>query len=246
MLSKKSVVISGAGKGFGFAIAKEFYNKGSTLALITRSAEDINKLEQEFPGKNNIFFQGDVSNECIVDEFFGEINSLIGSPDILINNAGIRFRKFFLETQLSDARKVMDQNFFSMFLMTKKFVELAKASKARSIVNISSIAGRNGVSELSNYVASKAAIIGWSKSLALELAEKNIRVNSISAGFCETSYFNAFKKNFELYQETIQKTPLNRWGTPEELAKLCIFLGSDESSFITGEDIAMDGGWSAA
>ena len=113
------------------------------------------------------------------------------------------------------------------------------------VINMSSIAGTQGFSELSGYVTSKAAIIGLTKSLAVEYAEDNIQINALAPGFCKTSYFDNFSKNEKLYDFTIGRTPMRRWGESKEIANTCLFLASDLSSYITGEVISVDGGWGA-
>ncbi len=113
------------------------------------------------------------------------------------------------------------------------------------IINMSSVAGTLGLAELSSYVTSKASIIGLTKSLAIEFAENNIQINSLAPGFCKTSYFDDFKRKSKLYNFTIDRTPMKRWGEGKEVANSCLFLASNMSDFITGEVINVDGGWSA-
>ena len=113
------------------------------------------------------------------------------------------------------------------------------------IINMSSIAGTLGFSDLSGYVMSKAAIIGLTKSLAVEFAGKNIQINTLAPGFCKTSYFEKFQENTELYDFTLSRIPMNRWGSSKEVADVCVFLASNMSNYMTGEVLKVDGGWSA-
>ena len=129
--------------------------------------------------------------------------------------------------------------------MSKEVIPNMVENNGGSIINMSSIAGTLGLSDLSAYISSKSAILGLTKSLAVEFAEKNLKINAIAPGFIETSYFEDFKDQEELYKFTLERTPMNRWGKSNEIAQACLFLASDMSSFITGETLNIDGGWSA-
>ena len=165
---------------------------------------------------------------------------------MLINNAGMRYRKKFLDISEKEFNEVYKVNVFSMFRLTQLVIpNMMNNENGGSIVNLSSVAGNLGLKDLSAYITSKAAILGMTKSLAIEYAENNIRINSLSPGFCETSYFDNFKQNKDLFDFTIERTPMKRWGSSEEVAKACLFLSSDLSSYVTGENLNVDGGWSA-
>ena len=162
----------------------------------------------------------------------------------LVNNAGIRQRMSFLDISSKDLTKVFNTNFFSIFFIMQEFSKnLIEKKLNGSIVNISSIVGQNGFSQLSSYGSTKGALSSLTKCFAVEMAKKNIRANIISPGFTETSYFNNFKKKKDLYNWTLSRIPMNRWGKSEEISKAILFLLSDESSYITGENINVDGGW---
>jgi len=247
LLENKVCIITGAGKGFGRTIAESFYDQGAKLALITRSQEDVDSLKEELYSSNDetLIYCGDVTEPDTVTDFVNIAVHKFGSIDVLVNNAGMRFRKKFLETTLEEFNHVVDVNVGSIFLLCQTVIPHMIESKQGKIINMSSIAGTLGLPELSSYVTSKAAIVGLTKSLALEFAENNLQINALAPGFCKTSYFDNFKKKSELYDFTLERTPMKRWGESKEVADACLFLASSMSNFITGEVINVDGGWSA-
>ena len=247
LLTDKVCIITGAGKGFGKAIAKKFADNGAKLALITRTQSDIDDLYREFYGYENklLAICGDVSDQDTVNSFVAEVKNKFGRIDVLVNNAGMRFRKKFEEITLEEFSLVLNVNVVSMFMLCKAVIPTMVEQKTGKIINISSVVGTLGLPELSAYATSKAAIIGLTKSLSVEYGESNIQVNAIAPGFCKTSYFDNFKKKSELYEFTIERTPMRRWGESEEVANSCLFLASSLSSYVTGDVINVDGGWSA-
>ena len=247
LLTDKVCIITGAGKGFGKAIAKKFADNGAKLALITRTQSDIDDLYREFYGYENklLAICGDVSDQDTVNSFVAEVKNKFGRIDVLVNNAGMRFRKKFEEITLEEFSLVLSVNVVSMFMLCKAVIPTMVEQKTGKIINISSVVGTLGLPELSAYATSKAAIIGLTKALSVEYGESNIQVNAIAPGFCKTSYFDNFKKKSELYEFTIERTPMRRWGESEEVANSCLFLASSLSSYVTGDVINVDGGWSA-
>jgi NAD(P)-dependent dehydrogenase (short-subunit alcohol dehydrogenase family) len=247
LLTDKVCIITGAGKGFGKAIAKKFADNGAKLALITRSQSDIDDLYREFYGYENklLAICGDVSDQDTVNSFVAEVKNKFGRIDVLVNNAGMRFRKKFEEITLEEFSLVLSVNVVSMFMLCKAVMPTMVEQRTGKIINISSVVGTLGLPELSAYATSKAAIIGLTKALSVEYGESNIQVNAIAPGFCKTSYFDNFKKKSELYEFTIERTPMRRWGESEEVANSCLFLASSLSSYVTGDVINVDGGWSA-
>lgn len=245
-LEGKSCLITGAGKGFGRNMADGFFAAGCRLVLVTRSKEDIETLRSEFRDTDRtVIIEGDVSDSATVTEIFETTMEAFGQLDILINNAGMRFRKPFLEIDESEFKKVMDNNLMSVALLCKAFIPVMLENKFGKIINISSVAGNRGLPYLSAYVTSKSAVNGLTKSLALEFAQSGLNINAIAAGFCKTSYFENFKKNQELYEFTLKRTPVGRWGNPEDITNACLYLASEASSFVTGEILNVDGGWGA-
>ena len=247
LLRDKVCIITGAGKGFGKAIAKKFADNGAKLALITRTQSDIDDLYREFHGNEDSFLAicGDVSDQDTVNSFVADVKSKFGRIDVLVNNAGMRFRKKFEEITLDEFSLILNVNVISIFMLCKAVMPTMVEQKAGKIINISSVVGTLGLPELSAYATSKAAIIGLTKALSVEYGESNIQVNAIAPGFCKTSYFDNFKKKSELYEFTIERTPMRRWGESEEVANSCLFLASSLSSYVTGDVINVDGGWSA-
>lgn len=246
-LKNQVIIITGAGKGIGYETAKLFYEYGSKIALISRDENDLANLKQEINAEEERFFAmpGDVSDEAVVREFVGAVHRKFGRIDCLINNAGMRFRKPFLEISYQEWQKVMDVNVGSTMMLSQQVLPYMIGQKYGRIINMASIVGTLGLPELTGYAASKGAIISLTKSLALEMAEHNINVNVIAPGFCKTSYSENFKAKTHLYDFTIERTPLRRWGEAKDIANACIYLASDLSNYVTGEVLNVDGGWSA-
>jgi 2-deoxy-D-gluconate 3-dehydrogenase len=246
-LQNKVIIITGAGKGIGYDTAKTFYEYGAKIAVISRDKADLIKLKNNLNASDDRFFfmEGDVSIEDVIMRFVTEVHEKFHHIDCLINNAGIRFRKNFLEISNEEWQKVMNVNLGSAFLFSKAVIPYMMKQKKGRIINMASIVGSLGLPELSAYASSKGGIISLTKSLALEFAEYNINVNAIAPGFCKTSYAEGFKNNNELYNFTIERTPLKRWGEARDVANACIYLASDLSNYVTGEILHVDGGWSA-
>ena len=241
MLNNKTIIITGVGKGIGYDVAQKVMTYGGYVYGITRSKEDINKFKKS---KNCKIFIGDVTKKTtlqkIIDFSKKEKRLLTG----LVNNAGERQRLPFDKISKEKLNKIFEINFFSVFENMKIFSKYLKLKKAKgSIVNIGSIVGQNGFSELAGYASTKSALVGLTKSFAVEMASSNIRANLINPGFIKTSYFEKFKKNKKLYQWTLNRIPQKRWGDPKEISHMVCFLLSDYSSYITGSSIDIDGGW---
>ena len=245
-LAGKTCLITGAGKGFGRNMADGFFAAGCRLALVTRSKEDVVELRRECNDTNRVvILERDVSDSASVGDIQEATMEAFGRLDILINDAAMRFRKPFLEIEEGEFRKVMDNNLMNITFLCKAFIPVMLENKYGKIVNVSSVAGTRGLPHLSAYVTSKSAVNGLTKSLALEFAEGGLNINAIAAGFCKTSYFENFKENKELYEFTLERTPVGRWGNPEDVTNACLYLASDASAFVTGEILNVDGGWSA-
>lgn len=246
-INNKVCIITGAGKGIGREAARLFYQKGAKLALITRDKDDLISLEKELDmDENRLFIQaGDVSDEARVVSFINDVINKFSRIDVLINNAGIRFRKNFLDITTKEWNNVLSTNLNSVYLFCREAGKHMVAKKSGKIINVSSIVGTLGLPELTAYGASKGGIITLTKCLALEWAEHNINVNTIAPGFCETSYAEDFKKKKELYQFTLDRTPLKKWGSSLDIAYACLYLASEASNYVSGEVLNVDGGWSA-
>lgn len=246
-LDGRVCVITGVGKGIGKDCAKLFSEQGAQLALITRSESDIPLLMDDLGLKEEdvLAVAGDVSDPQTVRDFADMAFQKFGHLDVLVNNAGMRFRKNFMDIDFADWQQVMTVNTGSTFLMCQAVGKYMIQQNQGRIINMASIIGTQGLAELSGYGASKGAIISLTKCLALEWAKYSINVNVIAPGFCETSYADSFKQNSELYDFTIERTPMGKWGKGSDVAKACLFLATDLSTYVTGEVLHVDGGWSA-
>ena len=246
-LENQVCIITGAGKGIGKDTALLFAQMGCKLALISKTREDLVSLEDELNMDTSDLYwmEGDVSSEDTVKEFVLNTYEKFGRIDVLVNNAGMRFRKEFLEIDYEEWQEVMNVNAGSTFLFCKEVGKYMVKQKYGKIVNMASIIGTLGLPELVGYGASKGAIISLTKSLALEWAKYNINVNVVAPGFCKTSYAEKFQEKTELYDFTIDRTPMRKWGESRDVSNTIAFLSSDMSKYITGEVISIDGGWSA-
>lgn len=246
-IKDKVCIITGAGKGIGREIARLFDTEGGQLALITRNNSDLLSLREELRADNNrtFLYAGDVSDEATVKRFVAETINKFGKIDILINNAGVRFRKTFIDITTEEWNVVINTNLTSCFFFCREVGRSMVNQKYGRVINISSIVGTLGLPELAAYGASKGGLLTLTKCLALEWAQYNVNVNAIAPGFCETSYAENFKKKTELYEFTLERIPQRKWGTSLDVANACLFLASDAARYITGEVLSVDGGWSA-
>ncbi len=244
VLINKNILISGVGKGLGRDMMYRCVDNGAFVFGFTKSKKDIKSIKFNY-SKNIKIFIGDATNEKFIKKLFKYFSEKKIVLDGLINNAGRRQRKSFIDFKSKDIKEIMNVNFISPFLLTQKFVNQLKKEKKGSIINIGSIVGEFPFSDLVGYASSKSAISGFTKSLSLELSSKGYktRVNCINPGFTKTSYFKKFRKNKRLYSWTIKKIAAKRWGDPEEISRLAIFLLSNRSSYINGQTINIDGGW---
>ena len=243
LLENKTAIITGATRGIGRGIAVEFAKQGANVAFTYSSSVDAaNALEAELNGMG-VKAKGYQSNAAEFDaaqELAKNVLTEFGSIDVLINNAGITKDNLLMRISEDDFDKVIEVNLKSVFNMTKAVIRPMMKQRAGSIINMSSVVGLKGNAGQANYAASKAGILGFSKSVALELGSRNIRSNVIAPGFIETEMTG------KLDEATVQgwrdAIPLKRGGTPEDIANACVFLASDMSSYITGQTLSVDGG----
>jgi len=243
LLKDKTVIITGASRGIGRGIATVLANNGANVAFTYSKSENeantlINELNLSQSKIKAYRSNAAIFNDC--EELVKKVVNDFGTIDVLINNAGITRDNLLLRMTETDFDKVIEINLKSVFNMVKACQRVFLKNKSGSIINISSIVGVKGNAGQSNYAASKAGIIGFTKSIALELGSRNIRSNVIAPGFIETEMTNDLDN--EIIQRWIQGIPLKRSGKPEDVANLCLFLSSDLSSFITGQVINVDGG----
>jgi len=240
---KKVVLVTGATRGIGKQIAITFAKNGYDIAINYRTEnEDLSVVKEEIEkiGAKCLAVQGDVSVYEDCERFVKEIISEFGRIDVLINNAGITKDALLMRMQKEDFQQVIDTNLVGTFNVTKNVLVYMMKARFGRIINISSVVGISGNAGQSNYSASKAGIIGFTKSLAKEVASRNINVNAVAPGFIETNMTDVLKN--EIKEEIAKTIPLRRMGTTEDVANVVKFLASEASSYITGQVINVDGG----
>ena len=243
LLDGKTAIITGGSRGIGKAIVEIFVKQGANVAFTYSSSSDAAKaIENKLSTKNVKVksYKSDASNFEEAQLLAASVLEEFGSIDILVNNAGITKDNLLMRMSEEDFDRVIQVNLKSVFNMTKAVQRTMLKQRKGSIINMSSVIGVKGNAGQSNYAASKAGIIGFTKSMAIELGSRNIRSNAIAPGFIVTEMTE------ELGEETIKQyfeaIPLKRGGTPEEIANTCVFLGSDMSSYLTGQVLNVDGG----
>jgi NAD(P)-dependent dehydrogenase (short-subunit alcohol dehydrogenase family) len=246
-LAGKTAVITGASKGLGKAMALALGDAGVRLALASRDLRLLDQVAAELRGRGAdvAVFETDVTNEEHVGRLAREVVARFGPVQILINNAGINVRKPITEFTLAEWRLVLDTNLTGTFLCCRAFVPHMKGQGYGRILNLTSIMSHVALPGRTAYAASKTALLGFTRALALELAPEGITVNGISPGPYATEMNRPLMENPELNAKFLSSIPLGRWGKPEEVGRLVVYLCSEEAGFITGTDILMDGGWCA-
>jgi 3-oxoacyl-[acyl-carrier protein] reductase len=243
LLQGKIAIITGASRGIGKSIAKSFIAQGATVAFTYRSSEEkAIELEKELTvnGGNAKGFKSDASKMADAESLVKDVLEAFGTIDIVVNNAGITDDTLLIRMSEEQWDRVINVNLKSCFNLTKAVLKTMLKARFGSIINISSVVGVQGNAGQANYAASKAGILGFTKSIALELGSRNIRCNAIAPGFIET------EMTAKLDPDTVQgwrnAIPLKRGGTPEDVANACIFLASDMSSYVTGQTLNVCGG----
>ncbi|WP_196888367.1 3-oxoacyl-[acyl-carrier-protein] reductase [Aureivirga sp. CE67] len=243
LLENKTVLITGATRGIGKGIAQKFAEQGANVVFTYSSSVDAaNALENELNalGIKAKGYQSNAADFQAAQDLVAEVVKDFGTVDVLINNAGITKDNLLMRISEEDFDKVMNVNLKSVFNLTKAVIRPMMKQRKGSIINMSSVVGVQGNAGQSNYAASKAGMLGFTKSVALELGSRNIRCNAIAPGFIET------EMTAKLPEETVEgwrkEIPLKRGGSPEDIANACLFLASDMSSYITGQTLNVDGG----
>ncbi|MBL6857254.1 MAG: 3-oxoacyl-ACP reductase FabG [Pelagibacteraceae bacterium] len=237
-LKEKKILITGATGGIGYSLVKRFNELGSNVLATGTNVNKLDQLQKEFTNIRTKPFKLDQHSE--IENFIDTCNSELKGIDILINNAGITLDNLAIRLNDENWKKVIDINLTSTFLMCKHAIKKMLKNKKGKIINITSIVGHTGNLGQANYAASKAGIIGFSKSLAIEYAKKKINVNCISPGFIKTDMTD--KINDEFKKTLLSKIPSGELGKGEDIAHCAAFLASDASDYITGETIHVNGG----
>lgn len=243
LLEGKVAIITGASRGIGSGIAKVFAEHGANVAFTySSSVESALVLEHELTvlGIKAKGYKSNAADFKEAQQLIDDVLAEFGTIDILINNAGITKDNLLMRMSEEDFDKVIEINLKSVFNMTKAVQKTMLKNRKGSIINMSSVVGVKGNAGQANYAASKAGMIGFTKSVALELGSRNIRCNAIAPGFIETEM--TAKLNEDVVQGWRDSIPLRRGGTPEDVANACLFLASDLSAYVTGQVINVDGG----
>ena len=244
LLVDKTAIITGASRGIGKAIAEKYAENGCNIAFsYANSVEKANALESELSSKYNVKVKGFQSNAADFESSQSLVDSVVaefGRIDILVNNAGITRDNLLMRMSEDQWDEIMNVNLKSVFNLTKACLRTFLKQKQGSIINMSSVVGVMGNAGQSNYAASKAGIIGFSKSVAKELGSRNVRCNVIAPGFIET------EMTAELGDDALKKwtdgIPLKRGGQPDDVANACLYLGSDLSTYVSGQVLSVCGG----
>ena len=236
--NNKKILITGATGGIGNALVEKFTSLGGNVLATGTKNEKLDLLKKNFPKIKILKF--DISEHDQIEQFVEKANSSLSGLDILINNAGINMDNLSLRMKYDEWKKVIDINLGSTFLLCKYGIKKMLKNKYGRVINITSIVGHTGNLGQSNYAASKAGIIGMTKSLAIEYAKKNITLNCVSPGFIQTKMTDNIAENIK--EILISKIPMAKLGTGNDVANTVAFLSSDAASYITGETIHVNGG----
>ncbi|MDP3011128.1 MAG: 3-oxoacyl-[acyl-carrier-protein] reductase [Candidatus Hydromicrobium sp.] len=242
-LKDRVAIITGGARGIGKKISQTFLKEGASVYIFDVNEEEgartVGELQPAYDGKV-IFFKVDITDEKNVEQSIEKIIEAEGRIDILVNNAGITRDNLILRMSLEDWKKVIDINLTGAFICSKHTVKYMVKNRSGKIINISSIVGVHGNAGQSNYSSSKAGIIGLTKTLARELAGRNILVNAIAPGYIDTEMTK--KLSDKIKEKLMEQIPIGRLGSVDDVAKTALFLASDDSNYITGTVINLDGG----
>jgi len=234
----KNILITGASGGIGNELVKKFVSLGGNVLGTGTKSEKLELIKKKYPNVRVKRF--DISDHLKIEEFIDDVALELGGLDILINNAGTNVDNLSLRMKDDEWKKVIDINLTSTFLLTKYSIKKMLKNKFGRVVNITSVVGHTGNLGQSNYAASKAGIIGMSKSLAIEYAKKNITVNCVSPGFIVSNMTMNIAEKVKLYLTS--RIPMGKLGTGQDVSNCVAFLSSDQASYITGETLHVNGG----
>ena len=234
----KNILITGASGGIGNELVKKFVSLGANILGSGTKTEKLELIKKQYPNIKVKKF--DIGNHSGIEEFMDSVSLELGGLDVLINNAGINSDNLSIRMKVEEWKKVIDINLTSTFLLSKYAIKKMLKNKFGRIVNITSVVGHVGNLGQSNYSASKAGIIGMSKSLAIEYAKKNITVNCVSPGFIVSDMTMGIADKVKLYLTS--RIPMGKFGTGEDVSNCVAFLSSEQASYVTGETIHVNGG----
>ena len=234
----KNILITGASGGIGNELVKKFVSLGANILGSGTKTEKLELIKKQYPNIKVKKF--DIANHSGIEEFIDSVSLELGGLDVLINNAGINLDNLSIRMKVEEWKKVIDINLTSTFLLSKYAIRKMLKNKFGRIVNITSVVGHVGNLGQPNYSASKAGIIGMSKSLAIEYAKKNITVNCVSPGFIVSDMTMGIADKVKLYLTS--RIPMGKFGTGEDVSNCVAFLSSEQASYVTGETIHVNGG----
>ena len=238
-LKKINVILTGSTGGIGGAILESLYNSNANIIATGTNQDKLNKIKEKF--SKVITKKFDILEHNSIERFVDECSDIFQNKiDVLINNAGVTNDNLTIRMKLNEWNRVINLNLTSTFLISKHVIKKMLKNKNGKIINVTSVVGHTGNIGQANYAASKAGLIGMSKSLALEYGKKNIKINCISPGFIKSEMTEKINDNFK--QTLLDKISLERFGAPEDVANAALFLSSDLSNYITGETIHVNGG----
>jgi NAD(P)-dependent dehydrogenase (short-subunit alcohol dehydrogenase family) len=246
-LKDKVAVVTGAGAGIGRAIADLFAAEGAHVFVTDVNGESAVAVADALRARGfaATAMTVDVSRGQDVSALFREVERAFGRADVVVNNAGLNVRSDFRHLSDADWVKIREVNLDGVVRIARDAFGMLKASNAGSLINVSSIMGQRALRQLAGYSATKGAVTALTKALAVEYAPYNIRVNSVAPGYIETALTGRFLKNPLVSKALLDKTPMRRFGTPEEIAKATLFFASADSAYVTGAELAVDGGMTA-
>ena len=243
-LEGKSAIITGGGTGIGLSCAQLFYNEGAQVSIIGRRQERL-EVAKKIIGNELLTVVGDLKDNNDLDDLVSKTLNTFGKIDIVVNNGGIFSGSPVHETKDENWDNIMETNIRAVFQLTKRVLPHMIDLKTGAFVNISSIAGLIALPGVAAYNTSKAALIQFSRSIAMEYGSLGIRSNAVCPGLVKTEMTKELMENEDLMQEWSKDYPIGRFGDPEDIANACLYLASDESSFVTGVALPVDGGFTA-